>query len=88
MLNGGGGGGASGDDSSTDGRDELAGLGLDGDDNDDLDAIMLRLVRAKPPPEVLKAAGKEYRKLRQQGGWVGATGLTGVIGVTGAGWWG
>mmetsp|Transcript_6093 Transcript_6093/g.13222 ORF Transcript_6093/g.13222 Transcript_6093/m.13222 type:complete len:1166 (+) Transcript_6093:153-3650(+) len=34
---------------------------------DDLDVLMSRLQRARPPPEVMKAAVKEYKRLRQSG---------------------
>jgi hypothetical protein len=41
--------------------------GIDEEDADDLDAVMGRLARQRPPPEVARAAVKEYRRLRQTG---------------------
>jgi len=37
------------------------------DEEDDLDALMNKLMRARPPPEVAKAAIKECKRLRQMG---------------------
>ncbi len=37
------------------------------EDSDGLDAIMARLAAARPPPEVAKAAAKEFKRLRQSG---------------------
>jgi hypothetical protein len=47
-----------------------SGLGADeaeGDDEDDVAVIMARLAAAGPPPEVLRAAAREARRLRQGG---------------------
>ena len=39
----------------------------DGEEEDELAAVMARLARARPPPEVARAAVKECKRLRQMG---------------------
>ncbi|KAL6765392.1 hypothetical protein V8C86DRAFT_2430812 [Haematococcus lacustris] len=56
-VRGEGGPGPPGWDPSFDGEEE----------EDELEAVMERLARQRPPPEVLRAAGREFRRLRQSG---------------------
>ena len=50
------------------GQGEGADGGEEGEEEeDDLGALMARLKRAAPPPEVMKAAAKELRRLKQMG---------------------
>ncbi|KAJ9507153.1 hypothetical protein QJQ45_004851 [Haematococcus lacustris] len=63
-VRGEGGPGPPGWDPSFDGEEE----------EDELEAVMERLARQRPPPEVLRAAGREFRRLRQSGGGRGRKG--------------